>query len=79
MQLARHGVLAGAGFAGDEDVGIGAREAPHLLDQSAHDAAVGDEPLRHQARVGEEGDEDAEDDAAGISTRSALPQRRSRS
>ena len=48
VQLARDRVLAGAGFPGDEDVGLDRREAADLLDQSTHDMAVGDEPVFDQ-------------------------------
>src|SRR6185295_12029253 len=66
VQLARDRVLAGAGFAGDEDVGIGAREAPDLAGERPHHATVRDETLGGHAYP-----------AAGTSIRSALPHRRS--
>jgi hypothetical protein len=67
VQLARHGVLAGAGLAGDEDVGIGAREAPHLFGERAHHATVREKALAgHGYRP------------AASSMRSALPHSRSR-
>ena len=47
VQLACNRVLAGAGLAGDEDVGIGAGEAPHLLDERPHHATVRDEARGH--------------------------------
>jgi hypothetical protein len=51
VELARNGILTGPGFTGDENVGVRAREAPHLIDQGAHRATVRDEPLRgHVAR-----------------------------
>src|SRR5207237_2684949 len=46
VQLARDGVLAGAGLAGDEDIRIGPREAANLLDERPHHATVRDEAVR---------------------------------
>ena len=45
VQLARDRVLAGAGFAGDEDGGVGAREAPDLIGERSHHTAARDEAL----------------------------------
>ena len=45
VQLAGDHVLAGAGFAGDEDIGIGAREPPDLFGERPHHFAPRDETL----------------------------------
>src|SRR5205823_12178535 len=45
VQLASHGILASAGLAGDQDVGVGRGEAANLPDQGTHRSAVGDEPV----------------------------------
>jgi hypothetical protein len=45
MQLPRDRILAGAGFAGDENVRVGFREPAHLADERAHDGALGNEAV----------------------------------
>jgi len=70
VQRARDQILADAGFAGDEDVGVGLRVAGHFGRQRAHHGAARDE-RRYAGRAV------AGSTSAVRSIESALPHRRS--
>ena len=70
VQRARDQILADAGFAGDEDVGVGLRVASHFGRQRAHHGAARDE-RRYAGRAV------AGSTSAVRSIESALPHRRS--